>query len=189
MKKDGQKGGGKVDLNNLEGVGSMINNLMGGSGIEGLGNISKMVGLLGNSCGRGFPGFGGKYILILFIFLISIFGNRGNCQNTSNYPQYSCYCYKKGNHKDHKKNCCCCYCEPNNYCGYNTNSCNYGGNRGSFGGYGNIIFIILILLLVRGGRRACDIEEDASNDIFNFDARDVKTTEEEVEFVDAKEEE
>ncbi|EGO86508.1 hypothetical protein CBCST_17664, partial [Clostridium botulinum C str. Stockholm] len=75
------------------------------------------------------------------------------------------------------------------YCGYNTNSCNYGGNRGSFGGYGNIIFIILILLLVRGGRRACDIEEEASNDIFNFDARDVKTTEEEVEFVDAKEEE
>ena len=47
IKEDGQKGGGKVDLNNLEGVSSMINNLMGGSGIEGLGNIGKVVGLLG----------------------------------------------------------------------------------------------------------------------------------------------
>ncbi|WP_242851161.1 hypothetical protein [Clostridium novyi] len=48
---------------------------------------------------------------------------------------------------------------------------------------------MLILLLVRGSRRACDISEDTSDDIFNFDARDVKVTDEEVECVDANEEE
>lgn len=184
-----------MDLNNLENVSSMINSLMGGAGIEGLGDISKIAGALGN---KGVGGFGGKYIIILFIILIALFGNKGNCRyNTNTSPQYACCCYSRKNHRkdrsrNNRRNCYCNYYGNNNrmrygsLCSNGNSNCNTG-----FGGCGNIIFIVIILLLIRGGRGACETKQSTIiDDIFNFNADDNKVTEDnEVEFVEANEEE
>lgn len=188
INEDGQKGGGKVDPNNLESLGSLINNLTGGAGIKGLGDLSKLVGLLGNKeiGGKG----SNKFPLLLILLLIILFGNKGYSYGY-NSPQYVCCCCNKKHHKHRRRKDCCCNC---GYGGYS--SCgSYGayGGCGSYGGYGcfsNIIFIIIILLLIRLSKGASPIMSPATRNIFNLNATDnLDTDDENIECIDANEEE
>lgn len=170
-----------MDLNNLEGVSSWINNLTGGAGIEGLGDIGKLTGLLGSRGGG--LGFGRRFPIILILLLLVLFGNRGGVSNC-NYPQqYACCCYKRKHRKHHRRRCCCCDGQG---------QFGFGGQfgQGGFGGSSNIIFIIIILLLIRTGRRDCEMPTTDTCDIFNFNADDVRGTEDQdVDFTVANEEE
>lgn len=176
-----------MDLNNLEGVSSWINNLTGGAGIEGLGDIGKLTGLLGakgGGSGLGL-GFGRRFPIILILILLVLFGNRGGASNC-NYPQqYACYCYKRKHRKHHRRRCCCC--GGYGQAGY---GCGTSSGQGGFGGSSNIIFIIIILLLIRTRKGDCETSNTDTCDIFNFNADDVRGTEDQdVDFTVANEEE
>lgn len=188
IKKDGQKGGGKVDLNNLEGISSLINNMTGGAGIGGLGDMGKLTGLLGT---RGFgTGLGKRFPILLILLLLVLFGNRGGYGN--NYQQYACCCYKKKHRRHHRR--CCCY---ENHGGYGSQCCGTGrygysgsGGYGSFGGGSNLIFIIILLLLIQVGKRANPLAETATGNFFNFNAAEATdTSDDNFDYADANEEE
>lgn len=175
-----------MDLNNLEGISSLINSMTGGAKIGGLGDMSKLTGLLGT---KGFGlGLGNKFPIILILLLLVLFGNRGSYGNI--YPQqYACCCYKKKHRRHHRR--CCCY---GNYSGYGNQGIGHGGygcsGYGGFGGGSNIIFIIILLLLIKVGKGAYPLADNAKGNIFNFNAADVSDTEDDdYDYKDANEEE
>jgi hypothetical protein len=177
-----------VDLNNLEGISSLINSMAGGAKIGGLGDMSKLTGLLGTR-GLGL-GLGKKFPILLILLLLVLFGNRGGYGNQ--HQQYACCCYKKKHRKHHRRSCC-----YGNYGNYGNQSCgcggySYGGNSGygGFGGGSNIIFIIILLFLVQVGKRAYPLADNATGNIFNFNAAGVSDTDDDnYDYKDTDEEE
>jgi hypothetical protein len=94
IKKKGQKGGGKVELNDMDSISSLINNFTGGGGIESLGNIDKISGLLGS---KGLGAGSSRFPLLLIIIIILLFSNKGCGGSMNNCPQYCCRsCSRKG---------------------------------------------------------------------------------------------
>lgn len=177
-----------MDLNNLEGLGSLMHNLTGGAGIGGLGDLSKYASLLGS---KGINRTGSsRFPLLLILLLIILFGNKGSNYGF-NSPQYMCCCCKKKHHKHRRRRDCCCDYGYGGYSGYGSYG-GYGGYgcQGGYGGFSNIIFIIIILLLIRSGRGASPLTSNATDNIFNFNATDnLDTQDENSEYMDANEEE
>ncbi|KOA18214.1 hypothetical protein CLHOM_30920 [Clostridium homopropionicum DSM 5847] len=167
----------------MESVSAWINDLTGGNGIEGLGDISKLTGLLGSK-GLGL-GLGNRFPILLILALILLFGNKGGNFNS---PQYACCCCKRKHRRHHRRCDCSCGCSS---CGNQFGSCGYGcgyGNRyGS--GYGNIIFIIIILLIIQFGKKNFIAANTSTGSIFNFSGNDAKDTEDNLVYTDADEEE
>ena len=172
-----------MDLNNMESVSAWINSLTGGNGIEGLGDISKLTGLLGTK-GLGL-GLGNKFPILLILALIVLFGNKGGNFNS---PQYACCCCKRRHRRHHRRCGCSCGC---NSCGNQQSSCGCGWGSGSRGGAGsgNIIFVIIILLLIQFGRRDSLTASTSTGSIFNFGANDVKDTDDNLVYTETDEEE
>lgn len=142
IKKKGQKGGGKVELNDMDSISSLINNFTGGGGIESLGNIDKISGLLGS---KGLGSGSSRFPLLLIIIIILLFSNRG-CGGSMNCPQYCCRsCSRKG--RKHRRKYCCQSCGYGGCGGYG------GGGCGSYGGCGSsLIIIIAVLFLLSCGK-------------------------------------
>lgn len=178
-----------MDFNNLESMSSLINNLTGGAGISGLGDLSKLIGLLGNKhsgkdrAGNGFP-------IILILLLLFLFGNKGQ-QGFYNQPQYAVCCCRKKHRKHRRRRDCCCDYGYGHYEGYGGyGGCGGYGGQGGFRGSGNIIFIILILLLIRAGKNGGGKLGSCEKDYSSFNSEEMLDTQDDYgKFVEANDEE
>lgn len=170
-----------MDFNNMESVSAWINDLTGGNGIEGLGDISKLTGLLGSK-GLGL-GLGNKFPILIILALILLFGNKGGNFNS---PQYACCCCKRKHRRHHRRCDCSCGCN----CGCNQfGSSGFGSGCRGGAGNGNIIFIIIILIAIQFAKKGFLTADASTGSIFNFSGNDAKDTDDNVVYTDADEEE